>query len=94
MPESDTEPPGVGGALGGVLGGALGLAGGFELGVGAMALIPGVGPVLAFGLAGAALVGAGGAIGGAALGKAADEKSTEGVPADEIFCLLYTSRCV
>ena len=85
MPESDTEPPGVGGALGGVLGGALGLAGGFELGVGAMALIPGVGPVLAFGLAGAALVGAGGAIGGAALGKAADEKSTEGVPADEIF---------
>jgi hypothetical protein len=40
---------------------------------------------LAFGLAGAALLGAGGAFGGAALGKAADDKSTEGVPADEIF---------
>ena len=52
----------------GVLGGALGLAGGFELGVFATALIPGVGPVLALGLAGAALLGAGGAVGGAVVG--------------------------
>jgi hypothetical protein len=84
-PTSDTEQPGVGGAIGGVLGGALGLAGGFELGVGVSLLIPGVGPLLAFGFAGAALLGAGGAVGGAALGKAADDKSTEGVPADEVF---------
>jgi hypothetical protein len=82
---SDTEEPGMGGALGGVLGGALGLAGGFELGVGLTALIPGVGPILAFGIAGAALLGAGGAVGGRALGNAADDKSTEGVPSDEIF---------
>jgi hypothetical protein len=85
VPTSDTEQPGVGGAIGGVVGGALGLAGGFEIGMGVSLLIPGVGPLLAFGLAGAALLGAGGALGGAALGKAADDKSTEGVPADEVF---------
>jgi hypothetical protein len=82
---SDTEQPGVGGAIGGVLGGALGLAGGFELGVAVTALIPGVGPVLAVGVAAAALLGAGGATAGALLGKTADEKSTEGVPSDEVF---------
>jgi hypothetical protein len=85
IPTSDTEQPGVGGAIGGVLGGALGVAGGLELGIAATALIPGVGPVLAFGLLGAALFGAGGAVGGAALGQAADDKATEGVPPDEIF---------
>ena len=86
IPTSDTEQPGVGGAIGGMLGGALGLAGGFELGVAATALlIPGVGPILAFGIAGAALLGAGGAVGGAALGNAADDKATEGVSSDEIF---------
>jgi hypothetical protein len=85
VPTSDTEQPGVGGAIGGVLGGALGLAGGFELGVAATALIPGIGPILAVGLAGAALLGAGGVVGGAALGKAADDKNNEGVPSDEIF---------
>jgi len=82
---SDAEPPGVGGAIGGVLGGVLGVAGGFELGVGATALIPGVGPVVAFGVAGAVLLGVGGAVGGAVLGKAADDKVTEGIPSDEIF---------
>lgn len=82
---SQTEPPGVGGAIGGVLGGALGIAAGFELGVAVTALIPGVGPILAVGVAGAALLGVGGAAGGAILGEVADEKSTEGVPEDEIF---------
>jgi hypothetical protein len=85
IPASETEQPGMGGAIGGMLGGALGVAGGLELGVAATALIPGVGPVLAFGLAGAALLGAGGALGGAALGEAAENKTTEGVPEDEIF---------
>ena len=85
VPTSETEQQGMGGAIGGVLGGALGLAGGFELGIGATALIPGVGPVLAFGIAGAALLGAGGAIAGAAAGAAAEERTTEGVPEDEIF---------
>lgn len=85
VPVSDTEQPGVGKAIGGVVGAALGMAGGFELGVGVTALIPGVGPVLAAGLAGMALVGAGGAALGAAAGGAADQNTTEGLPADEIF---------
>jgi hypothetical protein len=85
VPTSETEQQGMGRAIGGVVGGALGLAGGFELGIGATALIPGVGPVLAFGMAGAALLGAGGAIAGAAAGAAAEERTTEGVPEDEIF---------
>jgi hypothetical protein len=82
---SQTEEPGVGGAIGGVLGAALGLSAGFELGVAATALIPGVGPILAVGVAAAALLGVGGGVGGALLGEKADEKSTEGVPSDEIF---------
>ncbi len=85
VPTSDTEQPGVGGAIGGVLGAALGMAGGFELCTAASLLIPGVGPVLAFGIAGAALLGAGGAVGGAVLGEAADNDSTAGLPADEVF---------
>ena len=85
VPTSDTEQPGVGGAIGGMLGGALGVAGGLELGTAATVLIPGVGPILAFGLAGAALLGAFGAVGGAALGNAADDKNNAGVPPDEVF---------
>jgi hypothetical protein len=85
LPTSDTEQPGVGGAIGGVVGAALGIAGGFEVGLAATALVPGVGPVLAAGLAGAMFLGAGGAIGGALLGSAADHQSTEGLPADEVF---------
>jgi hypothetical protein len=82
---SQTEEPGVGGALGGVVGAAVGMSAGFELGVVATALIPGVGPILAVGIAAAALFGVGGGVAGAMLGEAADEKTTEGVPADEIF---------
>jgi hypothetical protein len=61
------------------------MAGGFELGVGLTALILGVGPVLAVGVAGAALLGAGGLVGGVAIGGAGDAMSTEGVPSDEMF---------
>lgn len=75
----------MGGAIGGMLGGALGVAGGLELGIAATALIPGIGPVLAFGVAGAALLGAGGVVGGAALGQAAENKNVKGIPSDEIF---------
>jgi len=85
IPTSDTEQSGMGAAIGGVLGTALGMAGGFELGAGVAVLIPGVGPVLAIGIAGAALFGVGGAFGGTALGEAAEQESTVGVPADEIF---------
>jgi hypothetical protein len=85
VPVSETEQPGVGKAIGGVVGAALGMAGGFELGVGVTALVPGIGPVLAAGLAGMALFGVGGAAAGAAFGSAADQNTTEGLPADEIF---------
>lgn len=81
---SDAEQPGMGKAVGGVVGAAIGIAGGLELGaVAASMLIPGVGPVVAIGLAGAALLGALGAAGGAAAGAALE--STDGIPADEIF---------
>ena len=82
---SDTEQPGVGAAIGGAVGAAVGMAGGFELGIGATMLVPGVGPILAVGIAAGALLGAGGLFAGAALGGKADEKSTEGIPADELF---------
>ncbi len=85
LPTSDTEQPGVGSAIGGTVGAAVGIAGGFELGVGITALIPGVGPIIAAGIAGAALLGAAGFVGGVAAGKAADEDSNEGIPADELF---------
>ena len=85
IPTSQTEQPGMGGAIGGVVGAALGMAAGFDLGVGATALIPGVGPVLAVGIVGAALLGVGGGVSGAALGGAAERVSTPGIPADEVF---------
>ncbi|HEX3747191.1 MAG TPA: hypothetical protein VHW09_24815 [Bryobacteraceae bacterium] len=82
---SQTEEPGVGGAIGGVLGAALGMSAGFELGVAVTALIPGVGPIFAVGVAAAALFGVGGGVTGAILGETADVETTDGVPADEIF---------
>lgn len=86
VPVSETEQPGMGSAIGGVVGGALGLAGGFELGTAAVSLlVPGVGPVMAVGIAAAALFGIGGAVGGAKLGATAEEESTVGLPADEVF---------
>lgn len=60
----ETEQPGMGKAVGGVVGGAVGMAAGMELGTAAATiLIPGVGPVLAIGLAAAAILGVGGVVG-------------------------------
>lgn len=85
VPTSYAEQPGVGSAIGGMVGAALGMAGGFELGVVATALIPGVGPVVAAGIAGAALLGAGGLVAGAEIGGRAESATTEGIPSDELF---------
>jgi hypothetical protein len=86
VPTTETEQPGMGKAVGGVLGGALGMAAGMELGaVVATILIPGVGPVLAVGIAAAAILGVGGVVGGAAAGAALEKDSTTGLPADELF---------
>lgn len=83
---ADTEQPGMGKALGGVVGGAVGAAGGLGLSAAAASiLVPGVGPVLAIGLLGAALFGTGGAVGGAIVGGALEQEMDEGLPADEMF---------
>ena len=86
VPTTETEQPGMGKAFGGVLGGAIGMAAGMEMGAAAATiLIPGVGPVLAVGIAAAAIMGVGGALGGAAAGAALENGSTMGLPADELF---------
>lgn len=86
IPTSETEQPGMGPALGGTVGGALGVAGGLHAGmVAATTLIPGVGPVLALGLIGAALFGAGGAAAGALAGDAMEDNIAGGLPRDELY---------
>jgi hypothetical protein len=76
-----TEQPGMGNAMGALLGGGVGITGGSVL----MALIPGVGPITALGLLGAAVLGAAGATLGAAAGGKIEQASYEGLPEDEIF---------
>src|SRR5436190_1848520 len=85
IPTTETEQPGMGAALGGAVGGALGVAGGLHLGAAASLLIPGVGPVFAAGLIGAALLGVGGAATGAAAGGALEDSMARGLPHDELF---------
>jgi len=81
IPIDATEQPGMGSAIGALLGGGVGLTGGAVL----MALVPGVGPVTALGLLGAAILGAAGATVGAAAGGKFEKSTTEGLPEDEIF---------
>jgi len=86
VPTTDAEQPGVGKALGGLVGGALGAAGGMQLGTAVASLvIPGVGPIVAIGAAAAALLGVGGAIGGAAAGGSLENAVSQGLPKDELF---------
>lgn len=86
VPITDTEQSGMGETMGGVVGGAVGAAGGLSLGAAAASLfIPGVGPVLAIGILGAALLGTGGAVGGAMAGKALEGEMASGLPVDEMF---------
>ena len=86
VPTTDTEQPGMGKALGGALGGALGVAGGMHIGAAAASLfVPGVGPVLAAGILGAALLGAGGAAAGVVAGDAVEDAVAEGLPQDELY---------
>lgn len=81
VPTEAAEQPGMGNAIGALVGGGIGFTGGSIL----MALVPGLGPVTALGLLGAAILGAAGAaVGGVAGGRV--EKSTyDGLPEDEIF---------
>ncbi len=86
VPTTETEQPGLGSALGGTVGVAIGAAGGLHLGAAAASLfIPGVGPVIAAGIIGAALLGAGGAAAGIAAGGALEDNMAGGLPHDELF---------
>ena len=86
VPTSDTEQPGMGKAVGGVVGGVAGATVGMGLGAAvATLLVPGIGPVAAVGLAAAALLGIGGAVGGAAAGGALEDAMSHGLPKDELY---------
>ena len=76
-----TEQPGMGGAIGALVGGGVGITGGSLL----MALVPGVGPITAIGLLGAAILGAAGATIGATAGNKVERDASQGLPEDEIF---------
>ena len=82
LPTDATEQPGMGKVMGAVIGAAGGLSGGGLL---IAAMIPGVGPVTAAGLLGAAILGAAGASVGAVAGESIEDSMTEGLPEDEIF---------
>jgi len=77
VPTDEGERPGVGAALGTVTGAAMG----FPLGAAVSLLVPGVGAVIASGLIGAVLLGAG----GAAVGATLEESLVTGLPRDELF---------
>lgn len=81
VPVDTAEQPGMGKAIGALLGGGVGITGGSLL----VALIPGVGPITALGLLGAAIVGAAGATVGASVGDRMEKSTTEGLPEDEIY---------
>jgi hypothetical protein len=82
VPTDEGEQPGTGAAIGAVVGGAVGAAGGMPIGAALLSLVvPGIGPVIASGIIGAALLGAG----GAAIGSGLERSLTEGLPKDELF---------
>jgi hypothetical protein len=81
VPTDATEQPGMGKAIGALVGGGVGITGGSLL----IALIPGVGPITALGLLGAAIAGAAGATVGAAVGDKMEKSTIEGLPEDEVF---------
>jgi len=85
VPTTDAEQPGEARVLGGVVGGAAGASTGLLGAAVASAFVPGVGPVMAVGLAAAALMGLGGAVAGAMAGEALEKALSTGLPKDELF---------
>jgi hypothetical protein len=86
VPITDTEEPGMGRAMGAAVGGAMGAAGGATLGLAVATLaVPGIGPVLAFGMIGAAVLATFGAAAGAAVGDSLEEGLGEGIPHEDVF---------
>ncbi len=86
VPVTDTESPGMGRAMGAAVGGAMGAAGGATAGLAVASLaIPGIGPLIAFGMVGAALLGVVGAAAGAAVGATVEEGLGEGIPHEDVY---------
>jgi hypothetical protein len=86
VPVTDTEEPGMGRAMGAAVGGAMGAAGGATAGLAVASLvIPGIGPLLAFGMVGAALLGSVGAAAGSAVGDQVEEELGEGIPHEDVY---------
>jgi len=81
VPLVAAEQSGMGKAIGGVVGAAAGLSGGPLL----AAFLPGVGPIMAVGLLGAAVLAAAGASVGAVAGGKLENSMTGGLPEDELF---------
>jgi hypothetical protein len=78
VPTTEGEAPGTGAAIGAVVGVAHGLPVGLVV---TSLVVPGLGPVIAAGIAAAAIFGAGGALVGGAL----ENALTDGLPRDELF---------
>ena len=86
VPVTDTEDPGMGRAMGAAVGGAMGAAGGATAGLAvASLLVPGIGPLLAFGMVGAGLLGIVGATAGSAVGDQVEEELGEGIPHEDVY---------
>ena len=86
VPVTDTEDSGMGRAMGATVGGAMGAAGGATAGLAVASLfVPGIGPLLAFGMVGAALLGTVGAAAGSAVGDTVEEELGEGIPHEDVY---------
>lgn len=86
VPVTDTEEPGMGRAMGAAVGGAMGAAGGATAGLAVASLVvPGIGPLLAFGMVGAGLLGIVGAAAGSAVGDTVEEELGEGIPHEDVY---------
>ena len=86
VPVTDTEDPGMGRAMGAAVGGAMGAAGGATAGLAVASLIvPGIGPLIAFGMVGAGLLGIVGAAAGSAVGDTVEEELGEGIPHEDVY---------
>lgn len=83
LPTDEGEAPGIGPAIGATVGGAVGGAAGLTGAALVTFMVPGVGPVIAAGLLGAAILG----VAGAKVGAAIEDSLIDGVPRDE--ALLY-----
>jgi hypothetical protein len=82
----DSEGSGMRAAMGGTVGGAIGAGVGASLGAAVVSLfIPGVGPIIAAGILGTALLGTGGALAGVQAGGLLEGGLAQGLPHDELF---------